>query len=172
MEIRLHDLPFAIDPNDPRDVVEAIEALVKNLDECAPRFRRFMERCCEPLLGSFPSDAAAWYATALEYRHGRVSAAELTEARRAAWQMSDALERQIRTDPSNQVLRQQNSAVRAVICLLFPDEARHTDWVFAVDLFADWCNSFQQNREDQARWLWDAFADILGPRPIHPEGER
>jgi hypothetical protein len=139
---------YVIDANNPRDVLEAIESRAR-LGQFPTRWRIFMEDSCSVLVPHFSSEASRWFGLAVEYRAGRVSAAELTSAGKVAGQqLMQGLE---------------GVGARAVVGLLVPDDLARSDdaWFASLDVFIDCCNSIENRSGEQARRMRELFADVL-----------
>ena len=122
--------------------------------ECG-RLREFMlaaSRLIAPLL---PPAAEEWLEIAERYRHREASAADLERIRIAAWQF---LGRHSCNFELPGVL-----AVRAVICLLFPDDYDGGEWWFeTVGFFLDVSNCAADHQREQCELLRRLFPEYLG----------
>ena len=119
------------------------------------RLRDFMFVSCRMLEPVLPPAAADWLQVADRYRHGEASAVDLERVRVAAWEF---LGKNSCDFTSPGVL-----AVRAVICLLFPDEHEGGDWWFeTVHFFLDASNRAADHQGAQSQLLRQLFAEYLG----------
>lgn len=92
---------------------------------------------------------------AARYRHNQASAADLERVRVAAW---DFLGTDSCSFESPEVL-----AVRAVICLLFPDDyAGGERWFDTVHFFLDASNRAANRQREQVELLRELFPEYLG----------
>jgi hypothetical protein len=118
------------------------------------RLRDFM-LAASRLLGPFlPPAAEEWLQVAERYRHMQASVAELKRVRVAAWEfLGDTYNFQL---PG--VL-----AVRAVICLLFPDDYEDgKEWFEIVHFFLDVSNRAADHRREQCKLLQQLFPEYFG----------
>jgi hypothetical protein len=105
-----------------------------------------------PLL---PPAAADWLQVAERYRHREASAVDLERVRVAAWEF---LGKNSCDFTSSGVL-----AVRAVICLLFPDDYDGGDrWFETVHFFLDVSNRAADHQGAQSDLLRQLFPEYLG----------
>jgi hypothetical protein len=105
-----------------------------------------------PLL---PPAAEEWLQVADRYRHKQASSDDLERVRVAAW---DYLGEDSCNFKSPGVL-----AVRAVICLLFPDDYEGGErWFETVHFFLDVSNGAADHQREQGELLRQLFPDYLG----------
>jgi hypothetical protein len=109
-------------------------------------------RLLAPLL---PVAAEEWLRVAEQYRHKQASSADLERVRVAAW---DFLGKDSCNFESPSVL-----AVRAVICLLFPDDYEGGEqWFETVHFFLDVSNDAADHQREQSELLLKLFPEYLG----------
>ncbi len=124
------------------------------LSHAPGRLRSLMAAGCRRLAPLLPQAAGEWLTAAEQYRVGAASAADLERVRVAAW---DYLGADSCDFGSPRVL-----AVRAVICLLFPDDWGD-DWHDVVHPFLYFSNGAGDNQPEQARLMRESFPECLGP---------
>ncbi len=130
----------------------------------APReatlLREFQEACCEQIRGVLPEEADDWLRTACAYRLREVTPAELETVRVAAWKYLGPR--------SLEVTIPEVCAVRAVICLLFPDDYSAYDDETPVritrfeslDWFLRYANCVSDGRVKQLELLRTLFPNV------------
>jgi hypothetical protein len=119
------------------------------------RLRDFMLAASRMLAPLLPPAAEEWLQVAERYRHKQASAADLERVRVLAWQF---LGKDSCNFDSPGVL-----AVRAVICLLFPDDyGGGEQWFDTVHFFLDVSNRAADHQREQSGLLWQLFAEYLG----------
>ncbi len=107
------------------------------------------------LLPLLPRAAEEWFQVAERYRRKHADAADLERVRVAAW---DFLGKDSCSFESPNVL-----AVRAVICLLFPDDYEGGDqWFETVHFFLDVSNDAADHQREQCKLLRQLFLEYLG----------
>ncbi len=123
------------------------------------RLRQFQEACCQSLVGFLPRDSEQWLSVARDYRIGAATASELEAARVAAWKYLGTA--------SCEVVNPKVAAVRALICLLYPDDWEHREGepqrigrFESLDYFLHYSNLVVDAREDQARLLREMFPEL------------
>jgi hypothetical protein len=108
-------------------------------------------RLLAPLL---PPAAKEWLQVAEQYGERQATAADLERVRVAAW---DYLGKDSCNFESPNVL-----AVRAVICLLFPDDYEHGEqWFETVHFFLDVSNDAANHQREQSELLLNLFPEYL-----------
>jgi hypothetical protein len=119
------------------------------------RLRDFMLAASRMLAPLLPPAADEWLQVAERYRRKQVSAADLERVRVAAW---DFLGKDSCNFESPGVL-----AVRAVICLLFPDEYEAGEqWFDTAHFFLDVSNGAADHQREQSELLRQLFPEYLG----------
>jgi hypothetical protein len=118
------------------------------------RIRVFLAASCRLLVDLLPPTAEEWLQIAERYRMGESSEAELEEARVAAWKY---LGKESCNFQSQEVL-----AVRALICLLFPDSYENGEqWGDIVHFFLDVSNQAADHQQEQNQMLRELFPEYL-----------
>ena len=122
--------------------------------ECG-RLRDFMLAASRLLTPLLPTAAGEWLQVAERYRHERASPADLERVRVAAWEF---LGKDSCKFESPSVL-----AVRAVICLLFPDDYEGGEqWFETVHFFLEVSNNAADHQREQSELLVKLFPEYLG----------
>ena len=107
------------------------------------------------LASLLPPVAEEWLQVAVRYRYNQASAADLERVRVAAWEF---LGQESCNFKSTEVL-----AVRAVICLLFPDNYEGGErWFETVHFFLDVSNLAADRQREQSELLRQLFSEYLG----------
>jgi hypothetical protein len=124
------------------------------LRECG-RLREFMlaaSRLLGPLL---PPKAEEWLQVVERYRHMQASAADLERVRVAAWEF-------LGKDSCNFELPGV-LAIRAVICLLLPDDYDGGErWFETIHFFLDVSNRAADHQREQSELLRQLFPEYFG----------
>jgi hypothetical protein len=118
------------------------------------KFREFMFTAARLLAPLLPPAAEEWLHVAERYRHKQASATDLERVRVAAW---DFLGKDSCNFESSGVL-----AVRAVICLLFPDDYDGgRRWFETIHFFLDVSNDAADHQREQSELLRHLFSEYL-----------
>jgi hypothetical protein len=119
------------------------------------RLRDFMLQSARLLGSLLPPAAEEWLKVAERYRHREASADDLEKVRVAAWEF-------LGKDSCNFELTWV-LAVRAVICLLFPDDYEDGEHLSeTVKFFLDVSNRAADHQREQSKLLREMFAEFLG----------
>jgi hypothetical protein len=114
-----------------------------------------MLAACQMLASLLPPTAEEWLQVAARYRHNQATSEDLERVRVAAW---DFLGKDSCNFESPDVL-----AVRAVICLLFPDDYEGGEqWFETVQFFLDVSNGAADHKREQSVLLRQLFPEYLG----------
>lgn len=137
--------------NDPFELLYILEGKICFSDH-SDRWYSFMMACCQLISNKLPEIAHHWLHVAQDYRKGLVSINDLVAARVEAWRFLEP--------NSNNFSLPEVNAIRAVICLMFP-ESEQDDWFATLDVFLDFTNAVEEHEAEQSAILRELFKDVL-----------
>jgi hypothetical protein len=108
-----------------------------------------MHTCCHLIGRKLPPQAWHWLQVSSDYRVGRITSQELDVARVAAWKYLGPQSCNFSSPEVN--------AVRAVICLMFPDN--RNDWYDSLCVFLEFCNDAENHQEEQCQLIRELFKE-------------